>query len=140
MKSAVITFILLFSILAPLPPGIAINPETKECGDYFGGDEYGAFIMPPPWEIHYERPIQSKSGTYEVDRGPNSTEKVCNQMGLTYIPGNLGKQYGSYRYSPLHWTMLMVYLCPLLIVIVISSLIIKWAISRKRSRKLPLNN
>ena len=53
-------FVILFVITSvkPSPPGIALNPNTRECGYYFS-EEYVHYILPPPWEINYGIPINT---------------------------------------------------------------------------------
>jgi hypothetical protein len=36
---------------APLPPELVVNHETKECAEFFGGDECMSCTVPEGWEI-----------------------------------------------------------------------------------------
>jgi len=38
--------------LAPAPRGIALNHQTRECGAYWAGDEYGGASLPAGWEAY----------------------------------------------------------------------------------------
>jgi hypothetical protein len=51
------------------PPEITINPETKECGYYWCGDECEYYYLPLPWTINYGCPIQSEMGLHQWNRG-----------------------------------------------------------------------
>lgn len=101
MRYTLLVFSILFNLLAPMPPGIAYNPETKECGYYMGGDEYGSYAMPSGWVINYGDPIQIGSSSHQWDGNVESIESFCEEMGYTYVSGNLGEKYGRLKSSPL---------------------------------------
>lgn len=101
MKYSLIVLSILFNLLAPMPPGIAYNPETKECGYYMGGDEYASYILPEGWVINYGDPIQMDSTTYQWDGNHGSIESFCQEMGYTYVEGNIATLYGKRTASPL---------------------------------------
>jgi hypothetical protein len=123
----IIILCMFFNIMAPMPPGIAINPETKECGDYFGGDEYGSYNLPDPWQIIYHPTIETDGGTVEWN---GTTEEYCKQIGYTYVPGNIGTIYGREVKSPIFFTLIIMVVAPILILLavigLIYSLVTKW--------------
>ena len=131
MKISLLILSVLWSFLAPMPPGIAVNPDTRECGEFFGGDEYGSYIMPSPWEITYNPPIPAASSNAEWDQ---SVREYCEKNGFTYVPGNMGKIYGTHKNSGLYYTMWMAKVAPLiclLLLIIIVGLIV-WIVVRKK--------
>ena len=101
MKKLII-LIIFWIFFAPSPPGIALNHGTKECGDYRGGDEFGTYILPAEWEIYYPRNdglIQTEIGSCQWS-GNRATENCCQQLGYTYVPGNIGEERGRLEWSP----------------------------------------
>jgi hypothetical protein len=112
-------FVFLFGTLAPLPPQIAFNPVTKECGVYWGGDEYADYAFPPPWETSVGLQIKTESGVYEWDGRMDSVQDTCEQMGFTYIEGNLGSIKGEMRWGVLPWLYIAVITVPIVVVIVL---------------------
>jgi hypothetical protein len=129
MKSLLLIISFIWSFLAPLPPGIAINPETKECGDYYGGDEYGAYVLPPPWEVTYNPTINTGKGTI---RWEGSTEEYCRQIGYTFVPGELGHIYGQEQKSFYYYTLLMCNIAPF--VFIIAVIVIGCSLYSKRKK------
>lgn len=117
-----------------MPPGVAVNPETKECGEFFGGDEYSSYIMPSPWEITYNPPIPPASSSSEWDQ---NVRLYCEQNGYAYVPGNLGKIYGEHKYSNLYYTRQVTRLAPficLFVLVVIVGLVVGVVIRKKRAK------
>jgi hypothetical protein len=115
-----------------MPTWIAINPETKECGYFWGGDEYGGFHLSSSWRIVYPNtPIQTEVGVFEWDGSSSSIENFCKQIGYTYVSGNLGEVRGHYRYTIIAIILLVIKFCPLIIVFFVlfaaPFLIIRWA-------------
>jgi hypothetical protein len=90
-----------------VPPGIALNPQTKECG-YFGPweDEYATFVFPSRWEKHYETTIKTETASCQWDRNPATVEACCHQLGYTYVPGNPGETRGHKELSLYSWLLL----------------------------------
>lgn len=85
---------------APLPHYLAINYATKQCGEYWPGDEYVNYDLPTGWTAYQygyslddnwfvETPSRTCSVPQSVAR--SSFAKVCcSQFGYTYVPGNIG--------------------------------------------------
>ena len=122
MMAFLVVFSLLWNRLAPLPPQVAINPETKECGNFWGGDEYGGYQLSPPWKIvNYGTPVQIGAGVYQWDGGISSAsvESFCKQIGYTYLSGNLGQLRGEYRWTAYAYILLATRFAPWLIALVI---------------------
>jgi hypothetical protein len=111
--------LIVISILAPAPPQISFNPTTKECGVYWGGDEYADYSFPPPWETSQGLQIKTDSGVYEWDGRMDSVKDVCEQMGFTYIEGNIGSIKGEMRWGFLPWLYMVIFLVPIVVVIII---------------------
>ena len=86
MKSYLVIAFIVWCLLGPRPPGIAINPETKECG-YFGyyEDEYTSITFPAPWVKIYGPTISTEEATCDWDMMQESAEKCCQQLGYKYI-------------------------------------------------------
>lgn len=106
MKSA-IALVFVWFFLAPMPYGIALNHQTKECGSYWGGDEFAIYHLPSEWKIYYPGNgglIQTEVGSCSLKDG---VQRCCEQLGYTYVPGNIGEQRGI-----LLWTEVsFLYLC-----------------------------
>lgn len=98
-------------LLAPMPWGIALNHETKECGGFWGGDEYGGYRLPEGWVDYYPR-----LGVIETEVGvcsfPDTTgyeapgegraavaEACCQELGYAYVGSPIGKAV----FTPLMW-------------------------------------
>jgi len=120
----------VWNLLAPLPPGIAINPETKECGQYFGGDEFGGFALASPWEVIYDPAIQTGSGMVQWER---SVAEYCQQISYTYIPGNLGEIYGQHSKSNIFYIFLFAKIAPW--VLILAVILIGYTLYSKRKKK-----
>ncbi len=85
---------------APLSHYFAINYETKQCGTYWGGDEFVNYDLPPHWNILYAQysdnytSIETAAGTCRVPRPqasfPLLARECCAQLGYTYVSDNVG--------------------------------------------------
>ena len=95
-----ITSLLLVSStrLAPAPDYLAINYETKECGRYWGGDEYTSYDLPSGWvKFDYRHSngywlIETRDGTCKIPKKEreNLFKDCCLQLGYPYVSGNVG--------------------------------------------------
>jgi hypothetical protein len=83
---------------APLPYYLAINYATKQCGQYWGGDEHGTYKLPPGWST-YEYQYTASGWFVETPGGRCSVpqpavrrfaEICCSQLGYTYISEYIG--------------------------------------------------
>jgi len=126
---------IFWNILAPLPPGYAINPQTKECGSIGWEDEYGQYLLFPPWEKHYGDLIQNENVSCQVDQY-NTVEICCQKVGYTYLPGNIGKQYGIMLMTPVGFIVLLFKVLPFLIIGFILYRLIKWSNKRENQNKV----
>jgi len=121
---------------APASQSLALNHETKECAMYWAGDEFVNYNLPSDWKSYY---IDYTNGTVKTEIGNcNVTprydtpgfEECCNQLGYTYIPGNIGKDYSTgypeiiLLESPVFW-----------FIIIAISLIILFFYFRKKGKK-----
>jgi len=134
MNNVFIIFSFFFGVLAPMPPGIAYNPETRECGYYMGGDEYASYLLPAGWVINYGETIQNETGSHEWDGRYESIEKFCKELGYSYIQGNIATKFGERKASGL---LVMRSICKavpilLLVILVVSGILIANRIKRKR--------
>lgn len=94
INKIVILFILLaipvYVSAEPLPWGIAINSDTRQCTGFWGGDEFTEYELPSGWKDYYPTAgennaliIQTQYGECNFIRG--NYEECCNEMGLLYI-------------------------------------------------------
>ncbi len=89
------------TLAAPEPWGIAINPETNECSDYWGGDEFVYNHLPDGWEDFYFYEGIDNSRFYEIvgkNEKVNSAinnfirygaEILCEDIGFNYEIGDI---------------------------------------------------
>ena len=103
-------------LLAPWPRGIALNHETRECGSYWRGDEYGNTTLPEGWQDYYP----GNDGVVDTDTGSctlreGGVEGCCQQLGYTYV-GSVG----DFSWSPL----MMIILIPFIIAAVVVLLVL----------------
>lgn len=84
---------------APAPYYLAINYATRQCGEYWPGDEYVNYELPTGWtsyEYGYSRDnwfVETPSGTCSVPKPltPLTFAKVCcTQLSYAYVAGNIG--------------------------------------------------
>ncbi len=111
MIGTLVAMVSLLYLLAPMPWGIALNHETRECGGFWGGDEYGGYRLPEGWVDYYPRRgiIETEAGrcSFPDTSGyepPNEgraaiAEACCEELGYTYVGSPIGKG----RISPLMW-------------------------------------
>jgi hypothetical protein len=120
----------------PAPQRLALNHETNECAMYWAGDEFTYYELPSGWKSYY---IDYDSGFVETEIGScNITprtenpgyEECCNQLGYTYIPGNIGKKTGE-RIMPTSGIFLFV-IVPVTVISLIA--IVIYFIFRKKKR------
>lgn len=74
----------LLSYAAPLPEGIAINKETKQCSSFWAGDEFTYISLPDGWQDYYSETyytFETPNGSCSVKEG-DDVEKCCNQLNL----------------------------------------------------------
>lgn len=90
---------------APLPWGIALDHETRECAGFWAGDEFTHYELPYGWKAYYPDyksynettdliAIETDIGTFNII----SSEfpygdwyfKFCNETGYTYVSQNIG--------------------------------------------------
>ena len=133
----------LWNLLAPLPPGIAVNPQTKECG-YFGywEDEYATYYFPSPWKKYYPTfdstqkvsVIQTETGSCQWDFSDSSTESCCRQLGYAYVPGNLGKERGQLVWTGYTVILLCIKWMPLVLALM-AVLFVAFLITKRKKRQ-----
>ncbi|MBM3200102.1 hypothetical protein FJZ53_04125 [Candidatus Woesearchaeota archaeon] len=101
-----------FALSAPLPAGIAINLETRECGRFWGGDEYGSYSLPDRWNVYYPSYVETSPGvTQQADViktefgectfrgfGWGEAGPCCNKLGLKYV-GDVGVREGIFGFN-----------------------------------------
>ena len=86
-------FIVPFSVFAmPSRWGIAINPETRECAAYWGGDDYpdSGDVLPDGWKGYYTNAVENDDEVIKTEWGAciflNGREsECCETMGLIFI-------------------------------------------------------
>jgi hypothetical protein len=104
----------LWLLLAPLPWGIALNHETKECAGYWGGDEYSNHPLPEGWVAYYPGRydvIETEIGscTYSAPTRAEAAENCCQELGHRYV----GENIGDTRMSPLFLLGVGAFLLPI---------------------------
>lgn len=107
-------------LLAPWPRGIALNHETKECGSYWRGDEYGTTELPADWQDYYpgnDGVVDTEIGSCTLHEG--GVEGCCQQLGYTYV-GSVG----DFSWSPL----MMIILAPFVIAGLVVLLVIGFVV------------
>jgi hypothetical protein len=130
---------MVVNLLAPMPPGIAYNPETKECGYYMGGDEYASYLLPQPWVINYGDPIQIDSATHQWDGNGGSIESFCRELGYTYVEGNIATLYGTRTASPIAGIRMICKTIPFILLAVVVIVVIL-LIARRKKKRAKQNN
>jgi hypothetical protein len=95
---------ILWFLLAPLPPGIALNLETKECAGYWAGDEFVDYVLPEGWvayELGSRGQIETEIGTcnYAPSERYSAAENCCRELGYQYVGDGIGKR----RFTTLRW-------------------------------------
>jgi hypothetical protein len=137
IKLSIFLVTFLFGILAPAPPQIAFNPVTKECGVYWCGDEYADYAFPTPWETSNGLQIKAESRVYKWDGRMDSVKGICEQMGFTYIEGNLGPIKGEMQWGVLPWLYILIITVPIVLVVVLIciafNLFLKFLVKRHNS-------
>jgi hypothetical protein len=123
-----------------MPHGIALNHETRECGGFWGGDEYGGYRLPEGWVDYYPR-----LGVIETEVGscsfPDTTgheppgegraavaEACCRELGYTYVGTPVGDSFatGLQWRSTLKAALPACIACPALILIVAGIVFLLW--------------
>jgi hypothetical protein len=99
----------LWLLLAPLPPGIALNFETGECAGYWAGDEYVDYALPEGWiayELGRQGRIETEVGTciYAPSDGYGPAESCCRDLGYRYVGDGVGRR----RPAALTWIYLAI--------------------------------
>jgi len=148
---ALVLLISLRLLLAPMPWGIALNHETRECGGYWGGDEYAGYRLPEGWVDYYPRMgiIETEVGSCSFPdtsgfEAPSEgraevVEACCQELGYTYA----GTPIGTRRTSPLMGLGVLWFLAQvcavcgvvLLVVGLIVVIVVSVVLIRKRRRR-----
>ncbi len=96
----VVTCLLLIAAISPAPQPyyLAINYATKQCGEYWPGDEYVYHPLPPGWttyEYQYADDywyVETPAGACQVSKPAvrNFAQLCCSQLGYKYVSDNVG--------------------------------------------------
>lgn len=135
-----IIFSFFLGVLAPMPPGIAYNPETKECGYYMGGDEYASYTLPQAWIINYGETIQNETGSHKWDGRSESIEGFCKELGYSYIQGNIAITYGERNVSGLTTIRWVCKAAQFLLIFVLVVTVLLFIVKRKKKRSRQHNS
>lgn len=142
-----VIFLCLLPLFAPMPWGLALNHQTKECAGFWGGDEYGSFTSPADWDIYYpdqDNIIHTEIGTcsFYQSRRYEAAESCCEELPYTYVNPNIGEPNRSILLILLAWAVGLVGLIIVAIFLVIGVIIITVIVIstvivtiRKRRRK-----
>ncbi len=93
-------FLIASTVFAPLPRGIALNYETKQCAGYWGGDEYVTYELPSGW-TYFEFQYSDDAVSVNTDIGSCKAHQIqttyaaqakdcCTQLGYTFVSENIG--------------------------------------------------
>ncbi len=123
---------------APAPYYLAINYATKQCGEYWPGDEYVNYVLPAGWTT-YEYGYSLRSVSVETPSGTCSVPKpltplsfaevCCTQFSYTYVAGNIG--------NPDAWTIverilpIIVYTFIFLSLALLVTVIVQWRYEKR---------
>jgi hypothetical protein len=88
------------AFFAPLPRGIVLNYETKQCAGYWGGDEYVTYELPSGWK-YFEFQYSEDSVSVNTDIGSCQAHQIqttyaaqakdcCSQLGYAFVSENIG--------------------------------------------------
>lgn len=81
-----------------------INHETKECGSYWAGDEWGGHDLPENWVVYsWESEEIIKTGNETCDLTQYDMNVCCDKFGYTQV----GDVRGDYNPSHLWWEQLL---------------------------------
>ena len=125
IKHIYFAFIFLLGILSPLPPQIIVNPSTKECGVFWGGDEYVEYYFPPPWKELESSRVETKDGVYEWDGNWENVQTLCEKMGYKFVDGNIAEGRAIKILGPGAWMIFFFCLIPLIFVFFVIFLLSK---------------
>ena len=114
MKNKTIYVMIIFSLFlllanlvqaSPMPWGIALNHETKECAGYWAGDEFTYYELPYGWKAYYPDYksynettdliiVETNIGNFNITKSEfpfgNWYIKFCNETNYSYISQNIG--------------------------------------------------
>ena len=97
LMKKVLFLTLILMLIAPAPWGIALNISSEQCAGYWAGDEYISYHLPSGWQVYYpdgDNMINTEVGScqwLDLDY-ENRAEKCCQQLGYTFISGNIGEK------------------------------------------------
>lgn len=137
MNNGLIIYFFFFGVLAPMPPGIAYNPETGECGYYMGGDEYASYQLPAGWVINYGETIQNETGSHEWDGRHDSIEQFCEELGYSYVQGNIATEFGQRKASGVLVINTICKAAPIFLLLVIVLAVILIVVKRRKKKNSP---
>lgn len=119
IKHTYFFIIFLFGILSQLPPQIIVNPSTKECGVFWGGDEYVGYYFPPPWKGLESNRVETEDGVYVWDGNWNNIQKLCEKMGYKFVEGNIAEGRALQIPGPGAWMIIFSCLIPMIFIIIV---------------------
>jgi hypothetical protein len=124
-----VSLLCVLVLLAPAPWGIALNHETKECGGFWAGDEYGSSELEPGWTDYYpddQGIIKTEVGSCTFGSGPSGdAEGCCEELGYAYV----GPSVGVSRPSPLMLLTVDGLLCAGVVVLLVIVVIVLGLVS-----------
>ncbi len=140
-----ITIFVNIGYSVPAPQRLALNHETKECAMYWAGDEFTYYELPRGWKSYYINYtsgfVETEIGNCSINPRTNGFEECCNQLGYTFVSGNIGETTkeklptGGLGEALLGWIVIggLVFLFIIVPIIVISliTIIIYFVIVRK---------
>ncbi len=135
MMNVFAALVYLSILLAPAPPSLALNPQTNECGAYWGGDEWTYYKLPDGWKIYYPQDDLITTDAGSCPRQGNwdaAVESCCRKLGYTYVPGNLGVERGRIGRTPYAYMLMGWLAAPCVLVALIIIVILLFVRRRKR--------
>ena len=137
-----------FAYAAPSMWGIAFNHETKECADYWSGDEFTYYELPAGWKAYYPYSDELIGSNYSTLRATlqielgsfNYTEEefwemwphdFCNLTGYTYVSENIGME-STTSWGVQNFLIDNLWLIILIIIILVALIVIVFKIKKKK--------
>jgi len=131
---------LLGLLLAPLPRALALNHQTKQCGGFWGGDEWSHYDLPSGWKAYYPDHdfIQTEVGSCQLSgEWKPSVEKCCKELGYSFVSENIGAQSGLPAFVNMLITIVVYFLgpfLPILLVLGVLAVVLVLFISNRGSK------
>jgi len=100
IKLSIVLFVINFVNAAPAPWGFALNHKTKQCINFWPGDEFSQNKLPEGFEFYWDKSYNKETGslTYITSVGnctikegvqtSNNFSECCKQLNYQFISDN----------------------------------------------------